>query len=50
MNNACQSCGHNANIHGDGGRCEGESHDSEYGRYACVCPIFVRDPDDEGDL
>jgi len=27
------------------GRCAGESHDPEYGRYACVCPHFEVDCD-----
>jgi hypothetical protein len=39
--NVCGYCEHSVTEHHLGwGRCAGESHDPDYGRYACVCPHF----------
>jgi hypothetical protein len=37
----CAYCEHPSEEHNlSWGRCAGESHDPDYGRYACVCPHF----------
>lgn len=46
MSNLCESCEHLPIQHGNGG-CDGDCLDPDTGEfYACVCPRFVRDPDD----
>ena len=37
-------CGHDIDRHCDGlGRCAGESYDSEYGTFRCLCPAYIKE-------
>jgi len=38
------ACGHHADQHRDhAGRCDGQSHDSDYGTYNCLCPYYTEE-------
>jgi hypothetical protein len=37
-------CGHDIDRHCDGlGRCDGQSYDSEYGTFRCLCPAYIKE-------
>ena len=38
------ACGHSHAEHQDGtGRCQGHSHDYQYGTFKCLCPYYTEE-------